>query len=222
MNCLAIFSPSLCFLQGPSMKKPLVLGKLHVGLYLLVQDQLMSHNSKHLDSINESILHLSSLTADCNATHSNSSCKVWHNRLGHLPLYKLKQLSLFYSGNLDDVASCEICPQARKHKLPFPNSHRQTSHIFDLIHIDIWGPYHTTTYNGYRHFLTIVVDYSRTTWTHLLSTKSNAFHVIQGFVAMVETQFQTKIKVIRSDNALELGSSKETSVFIQQRHFTSN
>lgn len=34
---------------------------------------------------------------------------------------------------------------------------------------------------------------------------------------MVETKFHKNIKVIRSDNAIELGSSKEASSYIQNK-----
>ncbi|KAH0692270.1 hypothetical protein KY285_019367 [Solanum tuberosum] len=54
-------------------------------------------------------------------------------------------------------------------------------------------------------------DYSRATWTYLLSTKCNAFSVIQSFLYMVERQFNTKVKVIRSDNAMDLGKSEAAS-----------
>ncbi|XP_075092030.1 uncharacterized protein LOC142172145 [Nicotiana tabacum] len=43
-------------------------------------------------------------------------------------------------------------------------------------------------------------DYSRSTWTHLLTCKSNALHIIKAFVAMVKNQFQTTIKTVRTDN----------------------
>lgn len=81
------------------------------------------------------------------------------------------------------------------------------SSLFELIHIDTWGPYYTPAYDGFRYFLTIVDDYTRATWTHLMGAKSNAFDLLQSFITLVETQFQTKVKVVRSDNALELGSS---------------
>ncbi|XP_070017855.1 uncharacterized protein [Nicotiana sylvestris] len=46
-------------------------------------------------------------------------------------------------------------------------------------------------------FLIIVDDYNRFTWTYLLSTKSNAFTILQSFLSMVERQFDTKVKTIR-------------------------
>ncbi|XP_070029646.1 uncharacterized mitochondrial protein AtMg00810-like [Nicotiana sylvestris] len=50
----------------------------------------------------------------------------------------------------------------------------------------------------------VVNDFSRGTWTFLLSSKSNAFTILQSFLVMVERQFGKKVKRIRSDNAMEL------------------
>jgi len=72
----------------------------------------------------------------------------------------------------------------------------------------LWGPYRVQTYNGYKYFLTIVDDYSRTTWTHLLAAKSNALPLIKAFI-----QFNAKVKTMRSDNALELGLNREATAY---------
>lgn len=40
------------------------------------------------------------------------------------------------------------------------------------------------------------------------------FFILKVFISMVETQFQAKVKIVRSDNVLELGSSVETSSFL--------
>lgn len=40
-----------------------------------------------------------------------------------------------------------------------------------------------------------------------MESKSNPFSLLKAFIAMVKTQFHTIIQNIRSDNALELGSS---------------
>lgn len=88
-----------------------------------------------------------------------------------------------------------------------------SSKPFDLIHLDIWGPYHTTTLHDCKYFLAIVDDYSRTTWTHLQSNKSNAFTMIKSFVSMVKTQFSSIVKIFRVDNALEIVLVKKLKLF---------
>lgn len=40
-----------------------------------------------------------------------------------------------------------------------------------------------------------------------MGSKSNAFPLLKAFIALVQTQFSTKVQSVSSDNALELGSS---------------
>jgi hypothetical protein len=67
---------------------------------------------------------------------------------------------------------CDICPMAKQTRLPFNMSYISSHASFDLIHCDIWGPHRTHTHSGARYFLTIVDDYSRYTWIHLMKLKS--------------------------------------------------
>lgn len=60
-------------------------------------------------------------------------------------------------------------------------------------------------------------DYSRATWTHLLSSKASAFDIIKSFSNTAETQFHSKIQCERSGNALELGWSREATAFFQSK-----
>ena len=97
---------------------------------------------------------------------------------------------------------CSICPKAKLHRQSFLLSNTRANDVFELIHVDIWGAYRCTTYDGYKYFLTIVDDYL-STWVHLMSSKSNAFPLLQSFIAFVEKQFDASVKVSRLDNGLE-------------------
>jgi len=59
-----------------------------------------------------------------------------------------------------------------------------------------------------HYFLTIVDDNSRFTWIHLLKSKDQTQTFLQAFFLFVETQFNSKIKVIRSDNGPEFNMSE--------------
>lgn len=111
---------------------------------------------------------------------------------------------------------CEICPMAQQNKLPFPISSITSKDCFELLYIDTWGPYKTPTYKGERYFLSIADDFSRGIYTFFLSTKSNAFSALKTFLALVERQFATKVKIIRSNNAYELGTGN-----LQSKYFSS-
>lgn len=58
--------------------------------------------------------------------------------------------------------------------------------IFELIHVDIWGPYQTPSHSGARYFLTIVDDYSRGLWLYLLNNKSEASLQLKNFFTLTE------------------------------------
>lgn len=73
-----------------------------------------------------------------------------------------------------------------------------------------------TIYNNYKYYLTLVDDYRRVTWTHLLSSKTNALQVIKASLTMVQNQFKTIVKIIRPDNGLEFTSSEAISFFQSQ------
>nr|KYP46809.1 Retrovirus-related Pol polyprotein from transposon TNT 1-94 [Cajanus cajan] len=58
--------------------------------------------------------------------------------------------------------------------------------------------------HGEKYFLTIVDDFSRYTWVVLLNSKSKVKMHVQNFIALIENQFDSKIKCIRSDNGPEV------------------
>ena len=54
------------------------------------------------------------------------------------------------------------------------------------------------------NFMTIVDDYSRFTWIHLLKHRTECVKVMTDFFVNVETQFKQKVEMVRSDKAPEL------------------
>jgi IS30 family transposase len=51
--------------------------------------------------------------------------------------------------------------------------------------------------------LTIVDNFSRAIWIYLLLDKREVSQVLLNFLALIERQYEKKIKVIRSDNGTE-------------------
>lgn len=102
---------------------------------------------------------------------------------------KLKTMSLC---NVDlsqttVLQSCDICVKARQPRLQLPYNSIHYTAKFQLVYIKFWGPYQVPTYSKYKYLITLVDDFSRAAWTHLLSCKSNAFNIIKNFLAKVQT-----------------------------------
>jgi len=45
---------------------------------------------------------------------------------------------------------CDHCYCAKQHRLSFPNSEFVTYNSFNLVHIDIWGPFGIASVHGHR------------------------------------------------------------------------
>ncbi|XP_074363338.1 uncharacterized protein LOC141703800 [Apium graveolens] len=139
---------------------------------------------------------------------------VFHARLGHASIGKMKHLSNLFSCNkFHDKFSCDSCILAKHHKLPFNDSPFIAPASFHLLHIDLWGPYQTPNLTGGRYFLTILDDFSRVTWTHLLTTKDQVFSIIQAFLVYIDNHNQTSVKFVRSDNGTEIVQQNCANLF---------
>ncbi|CAM8945952.1 unnamed protein product [Rhodiola kirilowii] len=192
------FSDSLCTIQDKAKPITLATGDLNQGLFQI-----------------KSILQSTSLSA----INTKDSLQLWHCRLGHASIKNIaenlsKHISLAPCNKAD--ICCDICPMAKQTRLKFPISTTSSSHSFDLIHGDIGGPFHTPTFTGAKYFLTLVDDYSRTTWTFLLPDKHSATATILQFFRMVHNQFGQKIKVFRSDNGTEFFNNTVSQFLINE------
>ena len=76
-----------------------------------------------------------------------------------------------------------------------------------VIHYDVWGPSKVPTLRGSRWFVTFIDDCTRMTWLCLMKTKDEVNLLFQNFHKMIETQYNAKVRVLRSDNDGEYQSS---------------
>ena len=71
------------------------------------------------------------------------------------------------------------------------------------MHSDVWGPSPLTSLLSFNYYVIFVDDYSRFTWLFLLKHKNEVLSVFKHFKSMVETQFNSKLKILRTDNGSE-------------------
>ncbi|KAL2243082.1 UNVERIFIED_CONTAM: Retrovirus-related Pol polyprotein from transposon RE1 [Sesamum indicum] len=138
---------------------------------------------------------------------------LWHQRLGHSSPDVMKHIVALHIPKPHKEHICNICPLAKQTRVPFPLSTSNSISCFDLIHVDIWGPYKRATLSratlsGAHYVLTIIDDFSRATWTFLMRHKSQTLITLTTFFAQILTQFSCKIKVVRTDNGSEFLSSQ--------------
>ncbi|KAJ0519517.1 putative RNA-directed DNA polymerase [Helianthus annuus] len=184
-----VFNENTCLLQDSKSGRVLVTGKQDNGLYFLKKDG---------NSINF-----------CFNSLNNSN--LWHSRLGH-PADQVLSILKDDLGIVDvKKHACEICHRAKQVRSPFPLSEHKTSSVGDIVHLDVWGPYKVTSRDGFKYFLTVVDDYSRSVWCYMLKSKMEVFDNIVGFYELVLTQFKKRIKIFRSDNGTEFVNSKMES-----------
>ena len=184
LQCCVSFFPDFFIIQDLFNGKVKGIGEERDGLYIL--NTKIKKESERIKSLN---------VAECKET-----AELWHKRMGHAPMSVIRILDIVKNKQAFSFQHYDICPLARQVRLPFPNSDIRASHCFDLIHMDVWGPYKVATHNNMRCFLTLVDDYSRWTWTFLMHLKSDVCTLLKSFLALIKTQFGRQVKVLRSDN----------------------
>ena len=199
-ECTVRFTQSLCQFQDQN-QVTLATGVERGGLYFFKQPQASQASDSDFQ------LASTSQTAVCSTAVSHqvstTDSKLWHLRMGHAPNSVLKHIPCI--GTLQSCNNdCPLCPISKQTMLQFPkHSESHASSLFDLIHMDVWGPYHVPTTQGCNYFLTIVDDCSRATWTFLITSKQHVFQKFQAFHKFVQTKFTTSIKMIRTDHGSE-------------------
>jgi hypothetical protein len=138
---------------------------------------------------------------------------LWHRRIGHPSDNILKYIFDFKNIN---CSKCEVCMLGKHTKLSFSLSSCKSKKPFELIHSDVWGPALIDSFNGFKYFVIFIDDFSRTTWLYLLKNKDEVFSQFVDFCNFVKNQFETKIKIFRSDNGTEF-VNHNFIIFFQQK-----
>ncbi|XP_074282657.1 uncharacterized protein LOC141607195 [Silene latifolia] len=184
-----------CVVQDHPHKVTVGVGIKEGGLY-----KLESHKDDKTWEHSSSQVSISSTSQNKVCT---SDLALLHARLGHSSLSKMRHLDFVKSEGMDKFV-CETCALAKMHKLPYKRSDSLAYSSFDLVHIDLWGPYKRPSLTGATYFLTIMDDHTRVTWTFLLKDKYKVFQTIKDYLAQIKTQFHKDVKIVRSDNGTEI------------------
>ena len=132
-------------------------------------------------------------------------------RLGHVSergLVELAKQGLLGKEKLNKLDFCDNCTLGKQHKVKFGVGVHKSSRPFEYVHSDLWGPASVSTHGGGSYFLSIIDDYSRRVWVHIIKNKSDTFEKFKEWHTLIENQTGTKLKVLRTDNGLEFVSEQ--------------
>ena len=178
LNCLITFSDNSVTLQDRGTGKTIGIGREFQILF-----------------------HLSSPSSSTVCASMDTPLLI-HSHLGHPNISKFQIMVPRFS-NLSSI-ECESCQLGKHTRVPFPRrlDQRTKSH-FELVHTDVWGPSQIESTLWFQYFVTFIDDYSRCTWLFLMKNRVELFSIFQKFHAEVRTQFNTSIRILRSDNVKE-------------------
>lgn len=120
---------------------------------------------------------------------TTESPDLLHRRLGHPSLSKLKKM-MSSPPHLESL-QCESCQLGNNVRVSF-----------EVVHSDVWGPSWIPSILGY---------FSRCTWMFLTKDRYELFNIFKNFCSEISTQFDKRIRILRSDNAKEYLSDRFNS-----------
>ncbi|CAN1221479.1 Retrovirus-related Pol polyprotein from transposon TNT 1-94 [Linum grandiflorum] len=203
-GCLVSFGVDGCVVQDEHTRKTIGIGSKQGRNFLL------DHLTTRLSYTNDAVEKAGGNQNLCSLTYAVSGSshilwRLWHSLLGHpnsarlMDMFRKNQLPVSINAKDFTIPECVDCIEAKTIALPFKSSATTISDMFDLIHTDLWGPCSTTSCLGFRYFALFIDHKSRFTWVYFLRLKSELSVILQEFVAMVKTQFNKTIKMVRSD-----------------------
>lgn len=141
--------------------------------------------------------------------HSPNQWELWHARLGHAGYANYLKTQQVVKGlpsiKRDDPKLCGGCMKGKKTVQSFPKSTPvvKSTQLLQLVHSDVMGPMQIPSSGGAKYVLIFVDDYSRYVTGYFLKKKSEVPDRFREYKALVENQFGTNIKNIRTDNGTE-------------------
>ena len=99
-----------------------------------------------------------------------------------------------------DLSNLEVCVECIKGKQTNIKKlgAERAKNVLELVHIDICGPFPTTSWNRQQYFITFIDGYSRYGYLYLIHEKSQSLDIFKTFKAEVELQLGKKIKAVKS------------------------
>jgi len=127
--------------------------------------------------------------------------KLWHRRLAHFNITKIKDRL----PNILINEKCKVCSESKLRNFPYYLSENKTKDIFELIHMDTVQYLDESLY-GNKYFFSIMDDYSRYGWVFCVKSKVDIYPTFIKWYNIVKNVFNKTIKYIKTDNGGEFNN----------------
>ncbi|CAI5947699.1 unnamed protein product [Closterium sp. NIES-64] len=162
------------------------------------------------------------LSAPCSCRTLSHQTVLWHHRLGHPSVQRLRgMLSRYLVSGLprtlpplppSPAPPCLPCVEGRQSANHHSSSFPPTEATLQTLHLDVWGPARVRGQGNERYFLLVVNDYTRYTTVFPLCTKGEVLDVLIPWICAARLQlrerFHSDFPVLRlhSDRGGEFSS----------------
>ena len=156
-------------------------------------------NEHSLLDLDRSDTHIHNIDAKRCKVDNDSANYLWHYRLGHIGVKRMKKLhadGLLESLDYKSLGACKPCLMGKMTKTSFSGTMEQATDLLEIIHIDVCGPMSVKARGEYRYFLTFTDDLRRYGYIYLMKHKSEIVEKFKEFQSEVENHHNKKIKVL--------------------------
>ncbi|CAI7860416.1 unnamed protein product [Closterium sp. NIES-54] len=142
------------------------------------------------------------VAASCSCRHLSHQTLLWHHRLGHPSLPRLRGMHsrLLVSGlprslpplPPSPAPPCLPCVVGRQCAAPHSSLFPLTTAPLQTLHMDVWGPARVIEQSRERYFLLVVDDYTRYTTVFPLRSKGEVVDVFIPWIRTVRLQLRER------------------------------
>ena len=140
-------------------------------------------------NLDSSDTHIHSIEAKRYKFNNDSATYLWHCRLVHIGVKRMKKLhadGILESLDYESFDACEPCLLGKMTKTPFSGTMERATDLLEIIHTDVCDPMSVDARGKYRYFLTFIDDLSRYGYIYLMKHKSEIVERFKEFQSEVE------------------------------------
>ena len=106
-----------------------------------------------LFNLDRSDTHIHNIDAKRCKVDNDSATFLWHYRLGHIGVKRMKKLHA--DGLLESLDACEPRLMGKMTNTPFSGTMERATDLLEIIHTDVCGLVSVEARGGYRYFLNL-------------------------------------------------------------------